>query len=89
MEASRASGYTPIDLLIAEHERHPDSPLLFPSPKTDSHLDPPAVARKLKTLLKRAGMYEIRFHADADRCRREDRWVHGENLKIYIMAKTE
>ena len=51
-----------IDLLIAEHERHPDSPLLFPSPKTDTYLDPPAVARKLKTLLKRAGMDEIRFH---------------------------
>jgi len=51
-----------IDLLIAEHEQHPDSPLLFPSPKTGGHLDPPAVARKLKTLLKRAGMDEIRFH---------------------------
>ena len=51
-----------IDLLIVEHKRHPDSPLLFPSPKTDTYLDPPAVARKLKTLLKRAGMDEIRFH---------------------------
>jgi hypothetical protein len=36
--------------------------LLFPSPKTGGHLDPPAVARKLKTLLKRAGIDEIRFH---------------------------
>ena len=51
-----------IDLLIAEHEKHPDSPLLFPSSKTGGHLDPPAVARKLKTLLKRAGTDEIRFH---------------------------
>ena len=51
-----------IELLLAEHERHPDSPLLFPSPKTGGHLDPPAVTRKLKTLLKRAGMDEIRFH---------------------------
>jgi len=51
-----------IELLIAEHERHPDSQLLFPSPKTGGHLDPPAVARKLKTLLKRAGIDEIRFH---------------------------
>ena len=51
-----------IDLLIAEHERHPDNPLLFPSPKTGRHFDPPAVARKLKTLLKRAEIDEIRFH---------------------------
>jgi len=51
-----------IELLQAEHERHPDSTFLFPSPKTRGHLDPPAVARKLKTLLKRAGMDEIRFH---------------------------
>ena len=51
-----------IELLTEEHEKHPDSPLLFPSPKTDTYLDPPAVARKLKTLLKRAGMDEIRFH---------------------------
>ena len=48
--------------MIAEHERHPDSQLLFPSPKTGGHLDPPAVARKLKSLLKRASMDEIRFH---------------------------
>ena len=51
-----------IDLLIDEHERHPNHPLLFPSPKNGTHLDPPAVARKLKTLLKRAGIDEIRFH---------------------------
>jgi integrase len=51
-----------IDLLLAEHERHPDNQLLFPSPKTEGHLDPPAVARKLKTLLARAGIDEIRFH---------------------------
>ena len=51
-----------VELLITEHERHPDNQLLFPSPKTGGHLDPPAVARKLKTLLKRAGMDEIRFH---------------------------
>ena len=51
-----------IDLLQAEHSKHPDSLLLFPSPKTGGHLDPPAVARKLKTLLKRAKMDEIRFH---------------------------
>jgi len=51
-----------IDLLITEHNKHPDHPLLFPSPKTGTHLDPPAVARKMKTLLKRAGIDEIRFH---------------------------
>ena len=38
------------------------APLLFPSPKSDTYLDPPAVARKMKTLLKRAGIDEIRFH---------------------------
>ena len=51
-----------IELLIAEHERHPDHPLLFPSPKSGTYLDPPAVARKMKTLLARAGIDEIRFH---------------------------
>ena len=47
---------------FGDSQRHPDSLLLFPSSKTDTYLDPPAVARKLKTLLKRAGMDEIRFH---------------------------
>jgi len=51
-----------IDLLLEEHERHTDHPLLFPSSKTGTYLDPPAVARKMKTLLKRAGIDEIRFH---------------------------
>ena len=51
-----------IDLLIAEHATHPDHPLLFHSPKSNTYLDPPAVARKMKTLLKRAGIDEIRFH---------------------------
>jgi len=48
-----------IELLQTEHERHPDSQLLFPSPKTDTYLDPLAVARKLKTLLRRAGMLSL------------------------------
>jgi integrase len=51
-----------VELLITEHERHPDHSLLFPSPKSGTYLDPPAVARKMKTLLKRAGIDEIRFH---------------------------
>ena len=51
-----------VDLLQEEHERHPDHLLLFPLPKTGTYLDPPAVARKMKTLLKRAGIDEIRFH---------------------------
>ena len=32
------------------------------APKSGTHLDPPAVARKMKTSLKRAEIYEIRFH---------------------------
>lgn len=31
-----------VDLLVLEHEKHPDSPYLFPSPKTGTMYDPDA-----------------------------------------------
>ena len=51
-----------VDMLIAEHEKHTDSIYMFTSPITGTMLDPPAVGRKMKKLLKRAGIDEIRFH---------------------------
>ena len=32
-----------VDLLIMEHEKHPDNPLMFPSPRTNSYWSPEAV----------------------------------------------
>ena len=52
-----------IDLLIQEHEKHPDNPYMFPSPVTGSMYGPDCVGRIHKKLLKRAGIDEsIRFH---------------------------
>ena len=52
-----------IDLLIAEHAKHPDTPILFPSPRTGSYWSPDGVSRINKNLLKRAGIdTNVRFH---------------------------
>lgn len=52
-----------IDLLIQEHEKHPDNPYMFPSPVTGSMYGPDCVGRIHKKLLKKAGIDEsIRFH---------------------------
>lgn len=51
-----------VDLLLTEHEKHPDSPYLFPSLVTGGMLDPAATARKMKRVLKRAGIAEIIFN---------------------------
>jgi integrase len=52
-----------VDLLIAEHEKHPDSPYLFPSPRTGGMFSPDSAGRIHKTLLRKAGIDEsVRFH---------------------------
>ncbi len=51
-----------VDLLIEEHEKHPDNPYMFPSPVTGGMYHPDAVGRIHKKILKRAGIQDIRFH---------------------------
>lgn len=51
-----------IDLLIQEHEKHPDNPYMFPSPKTGGMYYPDSVVNLHKKLLKDAGLEHIRFH---------------------------
>lgn len=51
-----------IDLLIAEHEKHPDNPYMFPSPVSGGMYYPDAVNALNTTILKSLGLEHIRFH---------------------------
>ena len=52
-----------VALLAREHEQHPDSPILFPSPRTGGYWSPDAVSRINRKLLAKAGIEEhVRFH---------------------------
>lgn len=52
-----------VDMLVREHEQHPDNPILFPSPRTGGYWSPDAVSRINRKLLAKAGIEEhIRFH---------------------------
>lgn len=52
-----------VELLMVEHEKHPDSPLMFCSPRTNSYWSPDAVVRLHKKMLDAAGVKErVRFH---------------------------
>ena len=51
-----------VDLLVKEHEKHPDSPYLFLSPKTGTMYDPTAFRRTHERILEAAGIEHIRFH---------------------------
>ena len=51
-----------VDLLVAEHAKHPDSPYLFPSPVTGGMYHPDSVVNLHKKILKDAGLPHIRFH---------------------------
>ena len=51
-----------VDMLIAEHEKHPDNPYLFPSAKTGCMYYPDSVVLLHRRVLKRAGLPHIRFH---------------------------
>jgi integrase len=51
-----------VDLLIAEHKKHPCNLYLFPSPKTGTMYDPDAFRRTHDKILKAIGAEHIRFH---------------------------
>ena len=53
---------TAVELLIQEHDRHPDSPYLFPSPLTGEMYHPDSVVNLHKKILKDAGLGHLRFH---------------------------
>ena len=51
-----------VDLLMAEHGKHPESPYMFPSPATGEMYYPDSVVNLHKKILKDAGLPHIRFH---------------------------
>ncbi len=52
-----------LELLLEEHDRHPDNPILFPSPRTGTYWSPECIGRVHKKLLKNAGIDEnVRLH---------------------------
>mgnify|MGYP000318450381 CR=1 FL=1 len=52
-----------VDILVREHEQHPDNPILFPSPRTGGYWSPDAVSRINWKLLAEADIEErVRFH---------------------------
>ena len=51
-----------VDLLIQEHDLHPDNPYMFPSPVTGTMYHPDTAGRIHCKLLKEAGIEHIRFH---------------------------
>ena len=51
-----------VDLLVEEHQKHPDNPYMFPSPKTGGMYYPDSVVNLHKKLLRDAGLGHIRFH---------------------------
>ncbi len=51
-----------VDLLILEHEKHPDNPYMFPSPKTGTMYDPDSFRHTHEKILAAAGIEYIRFH---------------------------
>ena len=53
---------TAVDLLIQEHDKHPNNPYMFPSPITGEMYHPDSVVNLHKKILKDAGLPHIRFH---------------------------
>ena len=51
-----------VDLLVAEHKKHPDNPYMFPSPVTREMYHPDSIVNLHKKILKDAGLPHIRFH---------------------------
>ncbi|MDE6590130.1 MAG: site-specific integrase, partial [Oscillospiraceae bacterium] len=47
-----------VDLLVQEHAKHPDNPVMFPSPVTGKMYGPDCVGRLHKTLMRKAGLTE-------------------------------
>ena len=51
-----------VDLLIQEHEKHPDSPYMFPSPITRDMLYPDSLNDINEKILDAIGVERVRFH---------------------------
>jgi len=51
-----------VDLLIQEHNKHPDNPYMFPSPVTGEMYHPDSVVKLHEKILKDARLEHIRFH---------------------------
>lgn len=51
-----------VDLLVAEHKRHPNNPYMFPSPITREMYHPDSIVNLHKKILKDAGLPHIRSH---------------------------
>lgn len=51
-----------VELLRQEHEKHPDNPWMFPSPKTGEMYHPDSIAKLHEKILKDTGLEHIRFH---------------------------
>ena len=51
-----------IELLKAEHSKHPNNPYMFPSPKNGGMYYPDSVAKLHMKIRKDAGLEHIRFH---------------------------
>ena len=51
-----------VDLLVAEHKKHPGNPFMFPSPKTGTMFDPDSFRHTHDKILKAIGVEHIRFH---------------------------
>ena len=50
-----------VDLLVAEHKKHPDNPYMFPSPVTGEMYYPDSIVNLHKKILKDAGLPHIRL----------------------------
>ena len=51
-----------VDLLIQEHEKHPENPYMFPSSTTGEMYYPDSVVKLHEKILKDAELEHIRFH---------------------------
>ena len=51
-----------VDLLVAEHQKHPSNPWMFPSPKTGEMYHPDSVVNIHKKIRNDAGLEHLRFH---------------------------
>ena len=51
-----------LEHLLAEREKHPDNPYMFPSPRTGEMYHPDSIVNLHRKILKRAGLEPLRLH---------------------------
>lgn len=51
-----------VELLRQEHEKHPENPWMFPSPRTGEMYHPDSIVKLHEKILKNTGLEHIRFH---------------------------